>query len=536
MAKGEIDFRQLIPLLHPRTRVHDLDVLKAWYEAVADAFRSELATDLLALWLYGPEGEPILIEPEALAQDNLGVPRAEPLANQLILDEVEDRIRRAGYGSVLLRPVRHGGQDVALILLASFTPHIYGLRAEHLLESAIEVMAPMLARVTRASGGEEATPVAAVPAEGDVVVPGGERVRDQAREGELFEGLSDAIGGAGTPRDLMLALSFALQAILPHDAYELLIADNTGELLYRLGLHGHGTLWGDPALSIPRSTLDPAKLFGDRSGFILDDAATAQDLVMPELVTVRGPEVPPRSLVGTLLRVVERPVGYLLLGSAGPGFYRAEDLVLLDRVGSLLSPKVESLVLAWQYSVLRGQFDVLRHVPMHLARVAELLALTPFLGEGSRLFVQQASAVLPVSALEFAVRINDETRVAVVRPGSVTPLADLPQEPIEGTGVASVVRGEVSYLLSQQDEGTGALTVLVVPLRTGGKIFGAMAMTAQGAAPFTRTDMALAQQLADLAAPHLDLARRGAGQLPAFAPGWKRPSWRPERERGPSEK
>ncbi len=522
-----MDFRQLIPLLHPRTRVHDVDVLKAWYEAVADAFRYELATDLLALWLYGPEGEPILIEPEALAADNLGIPPADPLANQLILDEVEDRIRRAGYGSVLLRPVRHGGQDVALILLASFTPHIYGLRAEHLIDSAIEVMAPMLARVTRAAG-DEVPAVVVAPSETDVVVPGVERVRDQAREGELFEGLSDAIGGAGTPRDLMLALSFALQPILPHDCYELLIPDSTGERLYRLGLHGHGTLWGDPALAISRGSLDPARLFGDRAGFILDDASIAEDLTMPELVTVRGPEVPPRSLVGTVLRVVERQVGYLLLGSAGPGFYRAEDLVMLDRVGAILSPKVESLVLAWQYSVLRSQFDVLRHVPMHLAKVAELLALTPFLGEGSKLFVQQAAAVLPVKALEFAVRLNDETRVAVVRPGAVTPLADLPQEPIDGTGVASVVRGEVPYLLSSQDEPTGALTVLVVPLRAGGRVFGAMAMTAEGASSFTRTDMALAQQLADLAAPHLDLARRGGGHAPGFAPGWKRPSWRPD--------
>ena len=530
MATADMDFRQLIPLLHPRTRVHDVDVLKAWYEAVADAFRYELATDLLALWLYGPDGEPILIEPEALSQDNLGIPRAEPLANQLVLDEVEDRIRRAGYGSVLLRPVRHGGQDVALILLASFTPHIYGLRAEHLLDSAISVMAPMLARVTR-EGGDEVPAVVGAPSESDVVIPGIERVRDQAREGELFEGLSDAIGGAGTPRDLMLALSFALQPILPHDSYELLIPDSTGERLYRLGLHGHGTLWGDPALAIARGTLDPARLFGDRAGFILEDAAAAEDITMPELVTVRGPEVPPRSLVGTALKVVERPVGFLLLGSAGPGFYRAEDLVILDRVGALLSPKVESLVLAWQFSVLRAQFDVLRHVPMHLARVAELLATTPFLGEGSRLFVQQVGAVLPVTALEFAVRLNDEARVAVVRPATVTPLADLPQEPIEGTGVASVVRGEVPYLLSSQDDPNGALTVLVVPLRTGGRVFGAMAMTAQGAAPFNRTDMALAQQLADLAAPHLDLARRGGGHPPGFAPGWKRPSWRPEKER-----
>ena len=41
-----------------------------------------------------------------------------------------------------------------------------------------------------------------------------ERVREQAREGELFESLSDAIGGAGTPRDLMLALSFVLMAAI----------------------------------------------------------------------------------------------------------------------------------------------------------------------------------------------------------------------------------------------------------------------------------------------------------------------------------
>jgi hypothetical protein len=526
---GNSDFRQLIPLLHPRTRIHDVDVLKAWYEAVADAFRSELATDLFALWLFSADGDPILIEPEALAEDNLGVPRAEPLANQLILDDVEDRIRRAGYGSVLLRPVRHGGQDVALLLLASFPPHIYGIRAESLVETAVSVMAPMLARVTRA---EEQVPERIMPGEPEGMVPAvPDRVRDRAREGELFEGLADAIGGASTPRDLMLALSFALQPILPHDSYELLIPDSTGENLYRLGLHGHGTLWGDPALVLPRAALDPTRLFGDRSGFILDDASVGEPTV-PELVTVRGPEEPPRAMVGTTLRVVERQVGYLLLGSAGPGFYREEDLALLDRMGALLAPRVDSLVLAWQYSVLRSQFDVLRHVPMHLARVAELLAVSPLLGEGGKLFVQQAAALLPVAALEFAVRLNDEARVAVVRPGTATPLPDLPQEPIDGTGVAAVVRGEAPYLLTTQDDPAGGqLTVLVVPLRSGGRIFGAMAMTAKGAAPFARMDMALAQQLADLAAPHLDLARRAGGNPAPFIPGWKRPSWRPEKER-----
>ncbi len=532
---GDADFRQLIPLLHPRTRIQDMDELKAWYEAVNDALRPEIPAELFALWIYGTDGEPILIEPEALVEDNLQVPSAHPIANQLLLDELEDRIRRAGYGSVLLCPVRYGGQDVALILLASFTPHAYGMRARALIEAATDVMGPMLARVTRAGAAPEDGHAAHHPLAAESGAPDGQsrgESRDQEREGELFEAVAEAIGGAGTPRDLMLALSFALQPILPHDAYEILIPDGAGEHHYRLALHGHGAVWGDPTLSVPISVLDPARLLGERQGVIVSDASLSQGPAIPELVTVRGPEQPPRSVIGVRLKVVERLTGYLLLGSAGPAMYREEDLALLDRVGALLAPRVDGMVLAWQHSVLKSQLDVLRHVPMRLSKVAELLATTPFLGEGTKLFVDQAAALLPVTALEFAVRLTDEHRVAVVKPGVMMPLADLPQEPIEGTGVAQVVRGEVPFLLTTQGEGPEPIAVLVVPLRTAGRIFGAMAMTARGLGAFSRTDMALAQQLADLVAPHLDLARRAGGQPPPFIPGWKRPTLRPERESG----
>lgn len=532
---GDADFRQLIPLLHPRTRIQDMDELKAWYEAVNDALRPEIPAELFVLWIYGSDGEPILIEPEALVEDNLQVPPAHPIANQLLLDELEDRIRRAGYGSVLVCPVRYGGQDVALLLQASFTPHAYGMRARALIEAAADVMGPMLARVTRAGAAvEEGHSPHHVPALEAASPEGTNRgeARDQEREGELFEGVADAIGGAGTPRDLMLALSFALQPILPHDAYEILIPDGAGEHHYRLALHGHGGLWGDPALSIPTAVLDPARLLGARAGVIVSDASIAEGPPIPELVTVRGPEQPPRSVIGVRLKVVERLTGYLLLGSAGPAMYREEDLALLDRVGALLAPRVDGIVLAWQHGILKGQLDVLRHVPMRLSKVAELLATTPFLGEGTKLFVEQASALLPVTALEFAVRLTDEHRVAVVKPGVTMPLADLPQEPIEGTGVAQVVRGEVPFLLTTQGDGPDPMAVLVVPLRTAGRIFGAMAMTAKGLGGFSRTDMALAQQLADLVSPHLDLARRAGGQPPPFIPGWKRPTLRPEKESG----
>ena len=532
MSLANADFRQLIPLLHPRTRVQDMDVLKAWYAAVADALRPELPAELFALWIYAPGGEPILIEPEALEADHLEVPRAEPLANQMLLDDMEARIRRAGYGSVLLRPIRHGGEDAGLILLASFTPHIYGMRAEGLLDAATDVMGPMLGRVTRASVPVEELPGHHLPPPDQEGMQAPADVdRDHAREGELFEALADAISGAGTPRDLMLALSFAMQPILPHDAYELLIPDSAGDQYYRLGLHGHGVLWGEPELVVTRDVLDPIRLIGEGVGRMIADTEASEETRIPVLVTVRGEEVASRSLIAVPLRVVERRVGFLILGSSGPDFYHDDDLALLDRVGGLLATRVDSLVLSWQYSVLKSQFDVLRHIPMHLARVAELLAGTPFLGEGSKRFVELAGGVLPLVALEFAIRLADEQRVAVVRPGSTTALADLPQEPIEGTGVAQVVRGEVPFLLTTQEEDTGMISVLVVPLRTGGRILGAMAMTAQGSGVFSRTDMALAQMLADLVAPHLDLARRAGGQAPPFVPGWKRPTFRPERER-----
>ncbi|HXG45558.1 MAG TPA: GAF domain-containing protein [Gemmatimonadales bacterium] len=552
MSTSQAGFRQTIPLLHPSTRLEDLETLKAWYEAVADTLRSELDFDLFALWLYRSDGQPLLIEPEDLAKDNLAVPEARPEADREELERIEDRVRRAGYGSVVIHPIRYGRTDVGLILLAAFRPGQFGPDRVALLDSAAEVMAPMLARVARPEALSElssetpsptepgsapssappdsaappapvpppagSAPGAYVPAPAPGMVPG------PALGEVLFGQLADAVSGASAPRDLLLAVSYALQPVIPHDAIELVIPDSSGDAFYRLGLHGYGPLWADPALVRDRDWLDPPRLFGDLNRWYVPDSEAPDAPRIPHLVPVRGEELAPRSVVGVKLRIVERIVGYFFLGREEPEGFTAGDLDLLERVGAVLAPRVENYVLAWQYQVLRGQFDLLRHVPMHLSRTAEMLAGTPVLGEGTRLFAQQAQAVLPVNQVEFAVRLGDENRVVIVRPGFSTPLADLPQEPIEGTGVAAVVRGESPYLLTTQEDRDGPVTVLVVPLRAGGRIFGAMAMTSRGTSPFTRTDMAVAQALADLIAPHLDLARRVAQPPPVT--GWRRSSYR----------
>lgn len=542
MSQDTADFAFLFPILHSRNRVPDLEALRTWYEAVSDALQFEVPHDLFGLWVYAPTGEPTLIAPEELAADDLKIPHPNPYLDQHELARIEDRVQAAGYGSVILRSIRHGPSDVGLALIAAFRPELYDLREAAVVDSATEAMAPMLARYSRAGHpaetveevsaptvlhqGETGEPTAMGTADESMPRASGGSKRGLSPEEQeahdlnaLYSSVAEATAGAGTPRDFMLALSFAMQPLLPHDGLELIVGNETEDQHYRLGMHGHGPLWADPALILSREDFDPNRLFAGISQALIRDGDSDARGPLPRLTNVTGPDERSRSLMAVQLRVVERPVGYLLVGSAGPGLYDESDLVLLDTIAALVASRVLCFVVEWQYQVLRGQFDVLRHIPMHLSRIAEELATTPLLGEATRRFVQAVSALLPVNAVEFAVRLSNEGRVAVVKPGQTTPLADLPQEPIEGTGVARVVRGEIPYLLSSQE--TPPLSVLVVPLRVGGVVLGAMAMTSPGSTPFSRTDMAVAQQLADLVAPHFEIARRVAS-APLFVPGWKR--------------
>ena len=512
--------RPSVPILRVEDTSSDLEAIRTWQEAVSDALLDEVPHDLFALWLYPVGGRPVLIGPEALAQDNLTVPFPSPYLNPEQLNHLEEIVRDAGYGSVRTFAIRYGAGDVGLMLIADLRQDQYGLVQEQALQAAARAMAPVMGRIARRW-------VAVEPQEAEETVPGsglGEGgLYGVSHLTALYRGLGEACTGAGTPRDFTLAVSYALQTLLPHDYIDVLIPDASGEQSYRLGGHGMGPLWADPALVVNSATLDLNGLFA-ASLLLLRDAAEDPRGPLPLSIHVQGPEGESRSVIGVRLRVLERTVGYLLLGSPGPDFYQRDDLLLLDQVGALIAARVEALVLEWQQQVLRSHLSVLRHVPMHLSRIAEILASVPLLGEGTRQFVQQASALLPLDRLEFALRLSDETRLAIAKPADATPLADLPQTPIAGTAVARVIRGEAAYLLTTDSSGPQSVSVLVVPLRVAGFVFGALAMTATGSDQFSRTDMAVAQQLADLIAPHFEVLRRTALAPPPFVPGWKRQS------------
>jgi len=267
----DADFAFLFPILHSRNRVPDLEALRTWYEAVSDALQFELPHDLFALWVYSPSGEPSLIAPEELAADDLRVPHPNPFLDPHELALIEDRVQSARYGSVVCRPIRHGPTDVGLLLIAGFRPDLYGMREIAVVESAAEAMAPMLARYSRAGHSPEAAeePVAA-DASSDSEV---ETIKTQAATAPLraeeqeaqelnalYSALAEATTGAGTPRDFMLAVSFAIQHVLPHDGIELVIGNSSGDQHFRLGLHGHGPLWADPSLVLSPDSFDPKRI------------------------------------------------------------------------------------------------------------------------------------------------------------------------------------------------------------------------------------------------------------------------------------
>jgi hypothetical protein len=224
-----------------------------------------------------------------------------------------------------------------------------------------------------------------------------------------------------------------------------------------------------------------------------------------------------------------RVAGYILLGGNGPDFFRPDDLDLLRQVAALAAVRVDSFLLAWQVQVMRSHLSVLRNVPAHLGRMAEVLATTAHVGAATRLFAREASSVLPFDRMEFALRLGEADEVVIVAAGDSRPLPDLPLVSVTGTELGRVMRGELPHAYASarrqldSEAGPGQPTAaLVVPLRVAGRIFGCLTLLAAGADAFTRADIALAQQLADVLAPHLELLRRASLATPPVAPGWRR--------------
>ncbi len=490
----------LVPILRFDRGIGDADALSTWHQALSNGLSSDVPHDLLALWLYPMSGGTVLLGPEALAQDELSVPIPTPQLQPEQLAVLDEIIRDAGYPSTVSLPIRFGRRDVGLMLVASLQAGRYRGMDLMVLRLAAQRLAPSLGRLARMWGGS-------VGATGH----GPERIAG------LLDGLAEATVEGKTPQRFAAALSRALEPLIPHDRLELLLAGPGGGTYYRVGEHLGGPLWADPSLVLESSSLDLAGLAGTHGRVLLADAGrderwprgyfTVADPAGAELRAIAGA----RSIGPTQLTT------YLLVGSVGSDLYDESDVDLLAKVATLTAPHL---------ALLAGQSARAREreappepaAPSKLLEISETLALGTEPHEALRRVAELAERLLPFDELHFALRLSEGDRVVMLDPGERRPLPDLASVPVAGTALGQVLRGEVPHVFAlAQGEAR-----LIVPLRVGGRVHGAIVLTAAPPAVLNPAHVEPAQRLADVIAPHLELLRRAAMRPPPFRPGWKR--------------
>lgn len=491
----------LVPLLPPQdSPTIDRIALGTWREALSGAVGIDVPHDLFALWLLPSDGDAVLLGPAELEQDQLEIPRPSPLLSDAQLELLADIARDAGYGSATAVPIRFGQADVGLILIADLRSGRYGSAERAVLDTVARQLAQPFARLARRWRENGAA-------------PSHPPLEDAAA---LVEALGQAAATARTPRDYARAISRTLDRVLPHERFELIVPGVSADQSYRVGAHGEGPLWSDPSLIVERAVFDVPGLFPGAAPMHLAD--TRRDDRWPPVAAPLFGALELRSVIGLRLILGERTVGYLLLGSVGPHFYQPADIDLLARVGPLVATRVDAFVQAWHLQTLRAQLISMQAVPAQLRRLAGILATAVNLPEALREFSAEATALLPFHRIRFAVRLNDDDRAAIFVPGETRALSDLPQAPITGTAIGRVLSGALPNAVS----GVEPDIDLIFPLRVAGTLMGAMVLTTDAPDAFSRAHLTLAQQVADLLAPHLELLRRTSLLPGVYLPGWKR--------------
>jgi GAF domain-containing protein len=463
----------LVPVPGAHESLEDAAVLAAWFDALSNIVGIELQHDLLALWAYTDDGTARLVGPQALAADDVRVPLPAPRVASPLLRLQEELLLDAGYGSALCRPVRLGRRDVGLALIGAFAPDAYDTASVDRLEALARHIAPTIARIARPARPFDAA----------------------AEEARALERLGRATATARTPRAFAREVGHALGLLFPLERLEILITGASPDQGYRLDEHDEGALWSRPSLIVPREVLDPTAAIGDEPALTVTDAsldgrwrAWAADGV--------------RSVLAARLVVAERVVGHLLAAAPEPGLYDEADARLLARLAPWIAARVEAFVHSHQGRVLRAQLGAAHAVPTQLRRMATILGTTAEPGPALRDYMAEATALLPFHRVRFAVRM-DQDRMAMLVPGEPRALGELPTTAIGSGIVGRVLAGDAPHGLS----GGGLEVELVFPLRVSGRVTGAMILTTGTPDAFTRTHLALAQQVADGVAPYVEHAR-----------------------------
>src|SRR6187551_1824211 len=116
----------LVPVLRAEDGAPDVVAVTAWHLALSNLIGVEVPHDLLALWVFPERGGVVLLAPHELGRDNVELALAAPFVSQHDLFLLEERIRQAGYRSVLAIPIRVSDRDLGLAVFAHLQPAKFG--------------------------------------------------------------------------------------------------------------------------------------------------------------------------------------------------------------------------------------------------------------------------------------------------------------------------------------------------------------------------------------------------------------------------
>ncbi|MEZ4589207.1 MAG: hypothetical protein R2909_22770 [Gemmatimonadales bacterium] len=460
--------------------------ISTWHLAVSSLIGSVIPHQLFGLWVFPEHGAPVLLGPEALAEDHLAVPRPEPFLSQDELFELEEKLRQASYASAVALPIHGVERDVGLALVGTFDPGAYGPTQVRQLQQLAAQLHSTLDPLSRAIRGK---------AEPSAIVC-------RPSEEELPEALLRTVSEAPTGAELVRRLSGVLHAHLPHDRLELLAFQNGGSAAIPLSGTMARRRWGSPVPGWGELARALETSLGSEGTVSVGAPNGLESAPAWPTATAGAPKI--HSLLAARLTLGEERLGLLVFGHAGDDVYRPVDEELAARVARLVSPRVAAIRLEAEVQTLRGQLEVLQSPSLPVIRAAEALAATAHLGEALHRFATELGEIVPHDRVRYRLRWSEGELVTLL-PEAIRPLGELERAAVAEDPAREVLDGERDWLLYPSEGGA----TLAVALKVAERRVGLLLLEA-ASFPAARDLAAAVLPFAAVLAPHLELVRRSA--------------------------
>lgn len=473
----------LVPVLPMQDGPPDAVGVAAWHLALSNLIGQEVPHDLLGMWLFPDRGGVMLLAPAELGRDRLDFSAPAPFLSQYQIFLLEERIRQAGYRSVLAIPIRDHGRDLGLAIFAHLEAGRYGPTQALRLVSLMRQVVPTFALLA------ESPPLAL--AAGPAI---------NVTHHNVAEVVARAAAEARTPSEMLRLVSGALQPLLPHERIEVAVPGLMRGSWALLSAGAENHRWGEVPAGvsaavnglISRAAADGSLMVGNLRSLQLTWPAYRETRALLRV----------QAVLGIRLAVAGGEEAWLLLGGAAPDGFRETDRELLRVLAPVIALRVHGLRMALEAEVTRAQLAS-RPGQNRAGRLAAAFAGTPQWSEAMGYFVDDLRESLGFAEVRFALRWSDDGFVEFPA-GDPRPLALLPVHPLPGSALEPLFEATVPHLLLGAEDCN-----LALPLRVAGRVIGALELL-QGPSTQAEQLVSSAQLFADLVAPHLELVRRAA--------------------------